>query len=177
MASKSEIIDAIEALAVHCRPPLMSIEQRELWMRDWCADLAEFPTEAVATACRKWRHSGSIKFPTAGQLLPLVRDSLEKPRAERIDVWRPATEAEYAGMTIREKIREHTILAHDAAGRAGPMFRNTSQGLRMSGVHLAPEEMPDSHHRWREEAKRHNQEIRRLRQYLSGKPLAIEAAE
>jgi hypothetical protein len=177
MASKSEIIDQIEALAVHCRPPIMSIEQRDLWMRDWCADLADFPLDAIQTACRKWRHSGSTKFPTAGQLVPIVRDSLPVEKTGPVRVWSEATQAEYESMSLRDKIREHTILAHEARLKAGPMFRNSAGATpdKPKGQHLAAEEMPDVWHRWTAEAERHEAEAARLRKFLHGKqPLAAE---
>lgn len=179
MAEKSQIIDAIEALAVHCRPPIMSVEQRSLWMRDWASDLSEFPLEAITNACRKWRMSGASKFPTPGQIMPLVRESLPAERREAVRVWRQATPDEYANMTIREKIRELQILAHDAFSKAGPMFRNTSAGHmgRASGVHLPAEEMPGAHAAWISEGQRHNDEIKRLRQYIHGRPAVSEAAE
>src|ERR1700747_1981343 len=132
MAEKTEILDAIEALAVHCRPPMMEISARTLWLRDWCADLAEFPLEAIVTACRKWRQSGATKFPTPGQLLPLVRDSVpSQGGGTRVEVWRPLSDAEYQALTVREKIRHHQILSHEAYSKAGPMFRNTTAGPRM----------------------------------------------
>ncbi|MCR5876948.1 hypothetical protein [Phenylobacterium sp. J367] len=176
MAEKTEVYDAIEALAVHCRPPLMSVEQRTLWLRDWANDLAEFPLDSINTACRKWRHSGTAKFPTAGQLLPLIRESLPV-QGERVQIWRPATASEYAAMSLREKIREHTILAHEAGSKAGPMFRNTSQGKRMMGVHLDAEEMPDNWRIWKAEEKRHLEEASRLRSKLFEAQRAPMAAE
>lgn len=175
MADKSQIMDALEALAVHCRPPLMSVEDRTRWMRDWVDDLAEYPLEAVTNGTRKWRHSGSVKFPTAGQLLPMVREGLARPDTGPSQPWRPATEAEYTAMSIRGKIHEQTILAHEAAGKAGPMFRNTTQGPRMSGVHLTADEMPPAHAHWRQVAANHMAEVKRLRQYVNGN-LAISAA-
>lgn len=168
MASKSEIVDQIEALALHCRPPLMAVEQREMWMRDWCADLAEFPTDAIANACRKWRHSGDAKFPTAGKLLPLVRESLPVEKGEPVRVWAPATEAEYAQMTIREKIRENTILSHEAFTKAGPMFRNDGgMGVKARGTHLQPDEMPPAYRQWVEIGRHHAAEVKRLREIIN----------
>lgn len=170
MADKSEIIDAIEALAVHCRPPLMSVEQRGLWLRDWCADLAKYPLDAIATACRKWRHSDATKFPTVGQLMPLVRDSLPVEKTGAVIPWRQAGPEEFRSMSVREKIRELTILAHEARLKAGPMFRNTSAKgaaiTKASGKHLTPEEMPDTYRRWIAIAEGHEAEVGRLRRIL-----------
>jgi hypothetical protein len=178
MADKSQIQDVIESLAVHCRPPLMSIEQRLLWLRTWAEDLQEYPIEAVAQACRQWRQSEATKFPTPGQLMPLVKACLPSERTERAEVWREASPEEYRAMSIREKIREHQILGHNAFSKAGPMFRNTTGSgpiTKASGTHLEPGDMPDSHAAWIAEGKRHNEEIRRLRQYLNGTPLAVAA--
>lgn len=178
MAEKSEIVDAIEALAVHCRPPLMSVEDKLRWMRDWCADLAEFPLEAITNATRRWRHSGSTKFPTAGQLLPLVREGAPSERGPAIAAWAPISDAEYQQLSVRDKIRHHQILSHEAYRKAGPMFRNTSgkAGLgKPMGDHLTTGQMPDGWREWTERGKHHAQEAHRLRQYLSGKPLGLAA--
>lgn len=176
MASKSEIIDQIEALAVHCRPPIMSIEQRESWMRDWCADLADFPDEAIAAACRKWRHTGSAKFPTPGQLLPLVRDSLPMERGSRVEVWRELTDDEYRALSVREKIRHRTILAHEARCKAGPMFRS-ERGASMGrpvGTHTTADQMPETWRRWTAIAEGHEAEAKRLREHLRQPVMAAE---
>lgn len=174
MAEKTEIFDAIEALAVHCRPPLMTVEQRTLWMRDWGQDLAEFPLDAITAACRKWRHSGATKFPTAGQLVPLIRDSLPTERGPRIEVWREPTEDEYRAMTVREKIRHHLIMAHEAGARAGPMFRNTTKGARASGDHIEADDMPDSWRRWKAEEARHLERVKALRDVVRQPMAAAE---
>jgi hypothetical protein len=147
----------------------MEVEQRASWLRDWCSDLAEFPIDAVRAACRKWRQSGSTKFPTPGLLLPLVRSSLPVEKAEIVRPWRQATEDEYRAMTVREKIREHTIMAHEAFGEAGPMFRNESSGdmAKARGAHLKPDEMPDAHRRWTEIGRNHMAEVKRLREIIN----------
>jgi hypothetical protein len=59
------------------------------------------------------------------------------------------------------------------------MFKNTTArgaGIsKASGKHIEAKDMPPTHHRWVDIAKGHTQEAYRLRQYLSGKPLAIGA--
>ena len=179
MAERTEISAELNALSVHCRPPIMEIEQRALWLRDWCSDLMEYPIEAVRIACRKWRLSGSVKFPTPGQLMPLVKENLPGETVEKLAAWREATEDEYRAMSVREKIREHQILAHDAFTKAGPMFRNMTTGgtiTKAAGQHLTLEEMPETWRRWTAEGERHRQEVYRLRQYMSGEPLKIAGA-
>lgn len=124
MAEPSEIIDALEALAIHCRAPLMDVESRARWMRDWCEDLKQFPGDAIRAATARWRQGESGKFPTPGQLLPLVRAaSPQAPQAGVIDTraWFWPSEEELAGMTLRERKRQFTIMAVEARGKAGPM--------------------------------------------------------
>lgn len=177
MAEKAEIMDAIEALEAHCRAPLMAIDTRKAWLNDWCADLAQFPIDAVQAACRKWRHSGAIKFPTPGQLLPLVKDALPVEKTGPVRVWRPATPDEFRAMSVRDKIHEHTILAHKARLKAGPMFRNTTPAgslAKVSGKHLEPHELSAEYHAFTAEAERHEAEAKRLRQHLRT-PYAVAA--
>lgn len=170
MSSKSEILPEIEALSVHCRPPLMEASQRTSWLMDWCADMAEYPIEAIRIACRKWRLSGSTKFPTPGQLLPLVRENLpSQSSTEKYLPWRPASQEEYQAMTVREKIRERLILAHEAFCKAGPMFRNQSSGsmARAAGKHLTEDQMTPAYRAHRDEGRAHMAEVARLRKYIS----------
>lgn len=169
MASKSEIIDAIEALAAHFRPPIMSVEVKAAWMQDWCADLAEFPVSAIAEGCRKWRQTGD-KFPTSGKLVPLVRGSLPNPSAGvKPEEWRPLSDQEYAGLTIREKMRHQMILAAEAAKKAGPMWRNPEGAgiARPVDGRIPPEEMPDVYRHWKAIEASHLKEVTRLREYIS----------
>lgn len=177
MAEKSEVMNVIDGLALHCRPPIMSADQKTVWMRDWIADLEEFPVEAIANAARRWRQSGNTKFPTAGQLLPLIKDTVPKER-EDLRPWRPATEDEYRAMSIEGKIRERRILAHEASGKAKPMFRNTTMkaGGKASGIHLTKEEMPAENSHWLAIASNHEAEIKRLRERLSEARLSDRAA-
>lgn len=173
MATRAQVIAAIEALEVHCRSPLMTVEQRGTWLSDWCSDLGDFPVDAIETGCRNWRRSGSGKFPTPGQLIPMVRaaqPSDVKPGDNA--VWRTLSDEEYRGLTIREKIRHQTILAHEARRKAGPMFRNTSSGgalSRASGKHLTADEMPDVWRRWNSVAEDHEAEAGRLRAMIREK--------
>lgn len=174
MAHKPEIMNEIEGLSVHCRPPLMEANQRTSWLQDWCNDLAEYPIGAVRVACRKWRLSGATKFPTPGQLMPLVRENLPAEKREVVREWTPADEDTYRAMTVREKIREHQILAQQAYRKAGPIYRNTSGSgpiSKASGVRLEPSQMSEAHRHWTAEGLRHTQEAQRLRQYLNSEPL------
>lgn len=169
MAQRTEIASEIEALSVHCRPPIMEVEQRASWTRDWCNDLAEFPIEAIRIACRKWRLSGGTKFPTPGQLLPLIRENIPGEKAEKLNAWSEATAEEYQAMTLREKIRENQILSHEAYTRAGPMFRNLSRGApisKASGQHLQSDQMSEASQRWRAQGEAYAAEATKLRKLL-----------
>lgn len=170
MADKSDIIDEIERLTVHCRPPIMEADLRAGWLADWCADLAEFPIEAVRLAIRDWRHGGQSKFPTPGQLLPLVRARLPAQKGPKVEVWREPTEDEYRAMTVREKIRHHHIMAHEAGVKAGPMWRNPEGAAnirRPMPGHLTIEEMPPTYHHWKRMQANHAAEAKRLREMIN----------
>lgn len=123
MADRLEIVDELETLAVHCRAPLMDVESRSRWMASWCEDLQQFPIAAVRTACKAWRQGENSKFPTPGQLLPLVRYALPKPiRAESAErPWTWPSEADLAAMTLRERRRQYLIMAMETRGKCGPM--------------------------------------------------------
>ena len=170
MAQRTEIMDELNALAVHCPPRLMDVEAKALWMRDWCDDLLEFPIEAIRRACRNWRHSGAAKFPTAGTLIPLVRAALPAEKVEKaVEPWREPTDEEYRAMSVREKIRHHLIMAHEAGCKAGPMWRNPPGGSSMArptAGHVAPAEMPDSYSAWRRQQEHHLDRVRELRHHL-----------
>ena len=172
MADKTEILNEIEALSLHCRPPLMEATMRASWLRDWCSDLAEFPIESIRIACRKWRQSGATKFPTPGQLLPMVRAELPRQKLDdkyKPREWSPASDDDYREMSLRDKIREQQILSHEAYRKAGPMFRNTTGGGPMSkasGVHLSLTEMGTAYHHWIAAARWHAGEASELRKRL-----------
>lgn len=175
MAQRTEIADELNSLAVHCPHRLMDVEAKSMWMRDWCEDLAEYPIEAIRSACRKWRHSGATKFPTPGQLIPLVREVAPVEGGGKVEVWRELNDAEYDALSIREKIRHRQILAMEARRKAGPMFRNSpGEGIRSGGIHLKPEDMPDVWRKWTKIAEAHEAEASRLRHLIRNKPMAAE---
>jgi hypothetical protein len=94
----------------------MSVEQRTALDAGLVQRPRRIPAEAIGNACRKWRHSGQTKFPTAGLSCPMVREGPARPseRAAGVERWRELSEAEYQALTVREKIRHHQILAHAA---------------------------------------------------------------
>ena len=160
MAERTEIMDAIESLALHCRAPLMSVEQRASWIRDWCDDLRGFDIAAIRAATARWRASDNAKFPTPGQLLPLVRGqaTAERDAGAVAAPWKPLTYAAYDELTLTEKIRHQRILANQARGKAGPQWRG--------GKPATPDQMPAAWHAWRQRAQNHDAEARRLQQVL-----------
>jgi hypothetical protein len=163
-----EIVKELRALEQFCTfKAVRSPEEHERFLKDFLADLQDFPFEAVQKACAKWRKSGSTRFPTPGQLIPLVRESVPDQR-ENVDAWRPLSDDEYRNLSVREKIRHHLILAHDAGLKAGPMWRNpaTASMSRPMPGHIAPEAMPDSYRRWKEAQAHHLAETSRLREFL-----------
>lgn len=161
MADRLDIANALESLAVHCRPPLMSVEDRSRWMVDWCSDLASFPIEAIKLACTRWRQSENTRFPTPGQLLPMVRAVLPaKGSGPKVEAWRPISDDEYRQLPIRDKIRHLKIVLSELMTNAGPMMVNEGS---FRGRHLTPDEMPAKWHDAKARAAVIEGEISRLR--------------
>lgn len=161
MADTHDIRQEIEALAVHCRPPLMSVEARSLWLADWCEDLKEFPIDAIRHACRRWRNGTNPKFPMLGQLVPLIRAADHgAAKGPKVETWRPLSDDEYRALPLNAKIRHHQILAHEARKTGGPMWTGGQLGKP-----IAIADMPA---KWRDaqrRAKAHEAEAKRLREY------------
>lgn len=170
MATQSEVVDAIEGLALHARPPIMDEDARTRWLMDWCQDLGGYPVGAIQQAVGEWRRSGSGKFPTPGQLLHLVekyapkKSGPYKPKPAKFWTW--PSDQEYAEMSVREKIKAHTIKAHELKAKAGPMFR---QGVGEPSVHLEKADMPERWHALQREAKFHDGRAAELRKMLDEK--------
>lgn len=156
MADRNDIIDALDSLAVHCRPPLMSVDDRSRWMADWCKDLGPFPAESIRIACDRWRNGQDRKFPMPGQLIPLVRSVTSKGTSpsDIPKAWGPVSDDEYEAMTLREKARHQTLLAMDAINRAGPQYRHKH--------HIDAEDMPPEWHALQKKAAGHHAEAKRL---------------
>lgn len=163
MADRTEIMDAIEALAVHCRPPLMSVEDRARWVGDWCEDLRDYPIDAIRTACHRWRNGADRKFPMPGQLRPMIEATLRKGDVQAVieanQPWRPLSDEEYRALSLSAKIRHHQILAHAARREAGPMWSG--------GMRSPIEAMPPKWHELQRRADGHSAEVKRLREYIN----------
>jgi len=162
MADRADIMGEIEALETHCRAPLMTVDARARWISDWCKDLREFSVEAIEDAFRDWRNSGSTKFPTAGQIVPLIRAKIRKPKdgAATVRKWEPLTDAAYYDAPLDEKIRHHRIMAERARFDAGPMYQGALSWA--SGRHLDVSEMSDKWRAYRRQAENHAAEAKAL---------------
>ena len=169
-SDRIEIVRELRALEKFCAfPSGMSGEDRERYLKDYLADIQEYPLDAIRNACAEWRRSGSVKFPTSGALIPIIRRFVVQERPQGAEPWRELADDEYSTLTVREKIRHHQILAHEARRKAGPMFRNTTRGgpiTKTSGQHIPAEEMPDIWRRWNKIAENHEAEAKRLRGHL-----------
>lgn len=163
MAERNDIADAIEGLAVHCRPPLMTVEDKTRWVADWCEDLREYPIDAIRLACNRWRNGNNRKFPMPGQLRPMIQAVLVRTndpgKPNQNEQWRPLTDDEYRSLSLNGKIRHHQILAAQARQKAGPMW--------MNGRHMMPEDMPQEWRELRQRAANHEAEVKRLREFAS----------
>lgn len=161
MAEPIEVIDEIEALTVHCRPPIMSVEQRARWQQDWARDLAKLPLQAIQNAFRQWRQSENTKFPTPGQIIPMI-ERMSRPAgeaAEGAQVWRYDVGGdEYRSMSLHDKIRHHRIAACHCRRSAGPMPH--------LGSPIDKADMPPEWHEWRRKAENHDAEAQRLQQSI-----------
>lgn len=73
--------------------------------------------------------------------------------------WRPISDAEYARLSLTDKIRQHTQMALEARTRAGPMWKR--------GRPAGAEEMSDRWHELIAKAQNHEAEVSRLRAMLN----------
>lgn len=165
MATDIEIRGELEALGTHCRAPLMETNQRALWLRDWCADLAEYPIEAIRTACRRYRNSEATKFPTPGQLIPMVKSAAKPELRAGVKAlpWEPATQEAYEALSLTEKIFENRALAKIAYRKAGPMWKH--------GRPATPEELGPVWRAYNDQAVAYEAEAARLSKFLIAKPM------
>jgi hypothetical protein len=162
MASQAiEIVKELRALEAHYSFKVVrSGEEQERFMRDYVADLRDFDLEAIRIGCMRWRTSLAKAFPTSGQLIQLIR-SVQRPSdgPTGSKAWEPISDAEYNGLSLREKIRHHQIMAHRARREAGPMWAN--------GRPLDYDEMPAKWHHLHEQAANHVAEAKRLKDAIA----------
>lgn len=75
-ATTMEIATELEALALHYPVLRRTPEEQRIVVRQWAEDLADYPLDLIAEACRQWRNSDAERFPTPGQLKKLVEGIL-----------------------------------------------------------------------------------------------------
>lgn len=167
-SDRIEIVKELRALEKFCAfPSGMTGEDRERYLKDYLSDIQEFPLDAIRSACAEWRKSGSVKFPTSGMLIPIIKRFIGAPKDERLEPWRALTDDEYRALGLPEKIRHHQILANQARRKAGPMWKN--------GRPAAPDELPDIWHSWTRQAENHEAEASRLRKHLRPSSMGLAA--
>lgn len=166
-SNRIEIVKELRALEQFCTfKAVRSGEEQERFLKDYLADIQEFPLEAIQKACGKWRQSGQVKFPTPGQLIPLIRGCMAAEPGRHVEFWRELTDAEYEALSLRGKIEHQRILANLARRKAGPMWLN--------GKPAAPDELPQRWHEWTKRADNHEAEATRLGRFLRHPQMAAE---
>jgi hypothetical protein len=162
------IIPELEALELHFRHPIQG-EARSKWLVDWARDLSAYSLEDIQRGCKRWRMNGQ-RFPKPGELIAAIQQETRLDGQVRVHEWRKLSDPEYEALDLVGKIRHHMILAHEARGKAGPMFRNQAGGgnsiFKAAGEHLTREEMPEEWHRLQAVARGHDAEVKRLRGLL-----------
>lgn len=144
----------IEALSSHFPTRAHTPAEHDRWLSDFVADLGDLDETAVRRGCAEWRNSKTGRFPTPGQLRKVCAAYVRQLPAPPPQPWTAPTDAEYATLTLAEKIRTHTVLALEARMKAGPMWKNA----RPAG----PDELGPEWHRWTAIAKNHEAEVARL---------------
>lgn len=172
-SARIEIVRELRALEQFCTfKTVRNGEEQERFLKDYLADIQEFPFEAIQRACAEWRKSGSTKFPTSGQLIPIIRLYVTGPRTEAPKAWAHLSGAEYDALDLPGKIRHHKILSAEARRKAGPMCKaGKGPGISRASIqHLTPEELSPTWRKYTEIADGHDREARRLMDYYYRKP-------
>ena len=156
-ADRREKTQILMALAQHFPKSSRSPEEQAIWLRDYLADLDQFPADEVEAACSAWRRTDAAKFPKIGELLIRLRQ-FSPSKEETARRWEPVQDAVYDAMSLTEKIRYHRIAANEAKCRAGPQWLKRAPAL--------PSDMPKKWHEGRAVAKNHENEASRLDQIM-----------
>jgi hypothetical protein len=162
MASQRiEIVKELRALEQFCTfKAVRSGEEQERFLRDYLADVQDFPLEAIQKGCADWRKSGQTKFPTPGQLIPLIKAHIVQARVEvSAQPWRPLTEPEYRALSVEDKIRHCRLLASQS--RAEATKAAIKQGWDRNVANAPP-----IYRQHMDIADAHEAEAKRLRQYV-----------
>lgn len=156
MASdRIEIVKELRALEQFCTfKAVRSGEEQERYMLDYLADIQDFPLDAIRRACAEWRRSGVTKFPSSGQLIPLIRKNIVEQKPEPDREWRPISDAEYEALNLREKIRHRMVLAREARITASTHTHGWDRNVTTA---------PPTYRHWIDVAASHEAEAQRLR--------------
>lgn len=168
MASpRIEIVKELRALEQFCTfKAVRTGDEQERYMLDYLADIQMFPLEAIRKACAEWRTSGSTKFPTSGQLIPLIRKHTPQETAPKNHEWRPISEEEYEAMSLSEKIRHRLILAREARVTASTKTHGWDRNITTA---------PPAYKHWQDVAEGHEREAQKLRGFMrNARGLAAE---
>ena len=157
MSKRIEIVKELRALEQHYSfKAVRDPADHERFLKDFLADIEDFPLESIKAACAEWRRSEAKRMPTSGQLIPLIRKHLPvEKRDGQNQPWRELSDAEYAALSVRGKIRHQEILAMEAGKRAGPMRLDVPEPVN-----------PEAWMLWKPRQQQHAEEARRLRAYL-----------
>ncbi len=73
-AEPQQILTALARLRLHCPTVTMSEYESELLIKDYIADLSNFPLDLIIQACNEYRYGCENKFfPSIAMLLELIR--------------------------------------------------------------------------------------------------------
>lgn len=160
MASdRIEIVKELRALEQFCTfKAVRTGEEQERYMLDYLADIQEYPLEAIRKACAEWRKSGVTKFPSSGQLIPMIRKHVTEERAQPVREWRPISDEEYERLSVRDKIRHRLILAKEARVEASAKTHGWDRNILTA---------PPAYRHWMDVAAGHEREAMRLRQFIT----------
>lgn len=153
-----EIVKELRALEQFCAfKAVRTGDEQERYMLDYLADIQQYPLEAIRKACAEWRTSGVTKFPTSGQLIPLIRKHCPQETAPQNREWAPISEDEYEAMSLREKIRHRLILAQEARRTASTHTHGWNRNINTA---------PPAYRHWIDIAAGHDKEAMRLGTFL-----------
>ena len=80
-ARADEIAVFYEQLSLHYPQFPRSSAESRMVVENWLEDLADYPADLIAEACRRWRRSAEKFFPSPGQLLKHIEPMLKHRQA------------------------------------------------------------------------------------------------
>ncbi len=73
-ADRKQILAVLARLRLHCPTATMSAYESELLIKDYIADLIDFPLDIIIQACNEYRYDSDNKFfPSIAKLLELIK--------------------------------------------------------------------------------------------------------